>query len=290
MPILLLVWWRKALPESPRFLLQDGRLDEAEAVVADLERRVQRATGRPLPPARGTATEDSRPSAGLAGVFANLVLLWHRRLTRQTATLWILWFAITFAYYGFFTFIPSLLVKQGMTISKSFGFSIVIYLAQIPGYYSAALLSERLDRKWTIGGYLTGGALSAIGLATASGNAQLLAFGILLSFFMNGTYAGIYSYTPEVYPTAIRSTGMGTASAFGRVGGILAPIIIGSAYSGLGFFGVFILTFAVLAAGVAAILILGISTRGRTLEELTAAALPGAYRWPASSADGSRQT
>jgi MFS transporter, putative metabolite:H+ symporter len=283
-PILLLLWWRRALPESPRYLLARGRLDDAEAVVARLERRVERATGRPLPPV-GTGedtapAEDHKVGHGLAG----LLMLWRGRLARQTATTWSLWFSITFAYYGFFTFIPSLLVQEGLTITKSFGYSIAIYLAQVPGYYSAAFVSERLDRKWTIGGYLVGGALSALGLATASGNGQLLAFGILLSFFMNGTYSCLYSYTPEVYPTAIRTTGMGTASAFGRIGGILSPIIIGSAYGALGFFGVFVLTSAVLAIGVVAVLTLGISTKGRTLEDIASQTTDGAPAAPTSQA------
>ncbi len=66
---------------------------------------------------------------------------------RSTATLWALWICITFSYYGFFTWIPTLLVQRGLTITKSFGYSIIIYVAQIPGYYSAAFVSEKLDRK-----------------------------------------------------------------------------------------------------------------------------------------------
>jgi putative MFS transporter len=275
LPIVLVLWWRRALPESPRYLLAKGRVAEAEAVVAKLESQVELATGRPLPPPVAGTEPTTAPAtervAGPIGSGLRAVLwLWRGPMAKQTATTWALWFSITFAYYGFFTFIPSLLIHQGLTITKSFGYAIGIYLAQIPGYYSAAFVSERLDRKWTIGGYLVGGALSALGLATAAGNTQLLWFGILLSFFMNGTYACLYSYTPEVYPTEVRATGMGAASAFGRVGGILSPLIIGSAYSSLGFFGVFALTCAVLAVGVLAVLTLGVSTKGRTLEDITA--------------------
>jgi hypothetical protein len=111
---------------------------------------------------------------------------------------WALWFCLTFAYYGFFTWIPSLLVAQGMTLTKSFGYSLLIYVMQIPGYFSAAFLSEKLDRKRTIALYLTGGALAAQGLANAGNDGAILVFASLLSFFMNAAYAGLYSYTPEV--------------------------------------------------------------------------------------------
>lgn len=87
---------------------------------------------------------------------------------------------------------------------------------------------------------------------------------------MNGTYAGIYAYTPEVYPTAFRATGMGVASAFGRIGGILAPSIIGFTFGKIGFVGVFTITTAVLIAGAATVGMMGISTTGKTLEEITA--------------------
>ncbi len=121
-----------------------------------------------------------------------------------------------FSYYGFFTWIPSLLVEQGYSIADSFAFSIAIYLAQIPGYYSAAFIGEYLDRKWTIGAYLAGGAAAALLISTAATPTTIIAFGLLLSFFINGTYAAVYAYTPEVYSTAVRSTGMGAASASGR--------------------------------------------------------------------------
>jgi putative MFS transporter len=87
---------------------------------------------------------------------------------------------------------------------------------------------------------------------------------------MNGTYAGMYAYTPEVYPTAFRATGMGVASAFGRVGGILAPLIIGLTFARIEFGGVFLMITAVLLAGALAVAAMGIQTTGKTLEEIAA--------------------
>jgi putative MFS transporter len=94
--------------------------------------------------------------------------------------------------------------------------------------------------------------------------------GFWLSFFMNGTYAGMYAYTPEIYPTEFRATGMGVASAFGRVGGILAPLIIGFTFARIQFGGVFVMITGVLLAGALAVAVAGMRTTGKTLEQIAA--------------------
>jgi putative MFS transporter len=269
LPIVMLLWWRRSLPESPRWLIERGRSAEAEAEVARIEAEAIRRGRASLPPIETVEV----PAVGVrkGGSFTrNLAALWSPSMRRTTVMLWILWIAITFSYYGFFTWIPTLLVKQGMTITKSFGYSIIIYLAQIPGYFSAAFLSEKLDRKWTIVLYLVLGGASAHLMSNAESAASITVAGFLLSFFMNGTYAGIYAYTPELYPTAFRTTGMGVASSFGRIGGLSAPIVIGYTFQRIGFGGVFLITTIVLVIGALAVALLGIGTAGKSLEQITA--------------------
>ena len=88
----------------------------------------------------------------------------------------------------------------------SFEHSIIIYLAQVPGYFSAAWCNERLDRPRTVAIYLVGAAVSALALSQLDTSAAIVATGALLSFFLNGVYAGLYAYTPEVFPTWVRAT------------------------------------------------------------------------------------
>src|SRR5262249_32275870 len=144
LPIAMLLWWRRSLPESPRWLLQQGRSVEAGAQMDRIEFEAAQGGAVALPSLDTVEVPPVTREHGSLG--ENLSALLRPPVVRTTLMLWTLWITITFSYYGFFTWIPSLLVKQGMTVTKSFGYSIVMYLAQIPGYYSAAFVSEKLDR------------------------------------------------------------------------------------------------------------------------------------------------
>ncbi|MDR5798078.1 MFS transporter [Caballeronia sp. LZ008] len=267
LPIFLLIWWRRELPESPRWLESRGKLAEANATLDRIEALV-RKEGHSFEPVKESLAR-AVPQVTESTFFGNFKAIWSPKLRRTTAMSWAMWFAIAFSYYAFFTWIPSLLVQHGMTITKSFGFSLLMYSAQIPGYLSAAYCNERFGRQATIAGYMVLGGLSAIGMALSDATWQIAVAGICLSFFMNGTMGGVYAYTPEIFPTHLRATGAGSSSSFGRIGAVMAPILVGVIYPTFGFAGVFGMTTCILLAGAVVVLVFGVPTRGLSLEEIS---------------------
>lgn len=262
-PILLIVYWRKKLPESPRWLEAQGKLEEADRVMTGIENRVEQLTGTKLPKPKDSVLDQAQTYQK-----GNFFSLWKRPFIKSTVMLWVLWFSITLAYYGFFTWLPTLLYNEGYQISKSFFFSIIIYLAQIPGYFTGAFLNDRIGRKKVIISYLALGGVAAIFMSQSHTPSAIVISGFFMSMFMTGTYAGIYAYTPEQYPTYIRSTGTGSASSFGRIGGLLAPIIIGYVYPLYGFLGVFLLSTGFLFLGMLIVLLLGDETNSKSLDQI----------------------
>ena len=268
LPVGMLLWWRRSLPESPRWLDCRKRMGEAEAVLDEMEREYQLRVG-PLPdlPPEGVAPS---LSAHQGTLISNFGALWSRKLARTTAMSWILFLTITFTYYAFFTWIPTLLVENGLTVTRSFSYSIAIYLAQIPGYYAAAWINDKIGRQLSISCFLVLGGLSAVAMALSHAAATVLVAGIFMSFFMNGTYAGVYTYISEVFPTELRGSGFGVASSVGRIGGAASPIIVGLIFPIYGFAGVFGLSAGSLVIGALAVIFLGVPTLNRSLEEIAA--------------------
>jgi putative MFS transporter len=134
-----------------------------------------------------------------------------------------MFFIASFAYYGFLTFLPSLLLDRGMSITDSFGYALLVEIAQVAGYCPAAWLADRTDRTWSIVTCLGASTVCACLVSQARSDAAVLVLSVLLGFFLNGLYAPLYTYLPEVCPTRLRSMAAATSDAFSRIGGITAP-------------------------------------------------------------------
>jgi putative MFS transporter len=225
-PALYAVVIRRGLPESVRFLESSGRQDEAERVVREFEESA--GVSHPPRTERGAApvvpdllVRDEAPAErpGLADLFG-------RALRRRTTALWLTWFGVNFAYYGAFIWIPSLLYAEGFTLVRSFQFTLIITLAQLPGYALAAVLIEVWGRRATLATFLAASAVSAVLFGQAQGETMLLVTGCALSMANLGAWGALYAVTPEVYPTGVRATGAGWAAAFGRIASIIAPLLV----------------------------------------------------------------
>jgi len=197
----------------------------------------------------------------------NIRNVWSKKYAKATIMLWIVWFTVVFSYYGMFLWLPSVMVMKGFSLIKSFEYVLIMTIAQLPGYFTAAWFIERMGRKFVLATYLLGTAISALIFGNADTTAVLLISGIFLSFFNLGAWGALYAYTPEQYPTIIRATGTGMAAAVGRIGGVLGPLLVGSLVAAnydIGIvFGIFCIAIVI---GVLAVIVLGKETKQIELE------------------------
>ncbi|RIJ56485.1 MFS transporter, partial [Clavibacter phaseoli] len=222
---------RLRLPESVRFLEAKGRHREAERVVRDLEVAAGADPATDAPAAETTAEARAADAASGTSTDADADTaprerLFGARLRRRTLSLWIVWFCVNFAYYGAFIWLPTLLVAQGFSLVRSFEYTLLITLAQLPGYAVSAWLVERWGRRVTLAVFLAGSAVSAGLFGTADSVTTILVFGALMSFSNLGAWGALYAVTPELYPTRVRATGAGSAAGFGRLASIVAPLCV----------------------------------------------------------------
>ncbi|MBP2641283.1 MAG: naiP 2 [Firmicutes bacterium] len=248
--------WNK-VPESVLYLMKKGRIQEAHEAVCQVERALGVPCGEM--PTAADAAQSTKPAFTLAMLFTGPYL-------KKTICLWILWFGVMFSYYGIFLWLPTLLVKAGHTMVKSFEFVLWMTVAQLPGYFTAAALVDKVGRKPTLAAFLILCAGSAYMFGNSTSYNEILLWGCLMSFFNLGAWGLMYTYTPEMYPTEARATGTGWAGACGRVGGMAAPLVVGALLTGANAFSlIFALFTGVLIVIALNVLILGEETMNKSL-------------------------
>lgn len=260
LPALYVCLIRLHMPESVRYLLAHGRVGEARQIVVSLERQLH------VPVAPFVSEKETVPVVAKAAFRE----LWKKPFISRTIMLWLVWFGINFSYYGIFMWLPSLVFQQGFTVVKTFEYVLIMTLAQLPGYYCAAWLVDKIGRKYTLSAFLLFSGVASYFFGHASTAATLMMWGSVMSFFNLGAWGVLYTYTPEQYPTAIRALGSGWAAGFGRFGGMAAPMMVGALLArNFGFGSVFYMFALVFVAVAVIVLSLGVESKQKDLESIS---------------------
>lgn len=149
-------------------------------------------------------------------------------LARSTLLIWSSFFLLMFAFYFVLSWTPKLLVQAGLSSQQGITGGVLLNLGGIIGGTLFGILSSRLRLRNLTASYL---ALTAVGLVLfamyATDLGMAFAVALFIGFFIFGSMAGLYSVAPILYPTVIRTTGMGWSIGIGRIGAIIAPTIVG---------------------------------------------------------------
>ena len=255
LPLVLVPVIISRVPESIRFLERKRRLEDAAGIL-------RRYLGIKIDPSSIT-TEIETEKVGVKE-------LWSRKYVRRTILLWILWAVLVYTYHGIFLWLPSIYHRTfGLEVVKSIWWTLVVTLFQIPGYYLATFLLDPIGRKKVLIVFLTAAGIGCLLLWMKREISWILLWSCVISFFNLGSWAALYTYTPELYPTDIRGTGSGVAASMGRLSGIIAPTLTGYLYATAGLSGPFLAFFIAHILAAISTLMLGIETRKKILEEIS---------------------
>ena len=245
-------------PESLRYLQVAGRRQEAisllkkhKLVSADFKEELKTV------PLERQGTKET------------LKELWSGVFRRRTVMIWISWAVLVYTYHGIFTWLPTFyFTGLGFTVVRSIEWVLIVTLAQVPGYYIAALLLDKVGRKRIAVVFLASAGVGSFLLSLATTTDLILLWSVVISFFNLGAWSALYAYTPELYPTRIRGTASGAAASIGRLAGVIAPTATPLLYFYGGLPAAFTAFALVHFAGAVAIGILGVETKGKALAEI----------------------
>lgn len=257
------VWFlRLGLPESPRWLAQHGRMGEVDRITSEIERRVVAETGQPLPPPVVLPDEVEAKEGSIREIFLP---------PYRSRTIMMIVFNLlqSMGYYGFASWVPTLLLAQGITVTKSLQYTFMVALAAPMGPLLARLIADRIDRKWQVAASAFG--IGAFGLlfSQQSAGSLIIVFGILIQISNTTLSYSFHAYQAELYPTRIRARAVGFVYSWSRFSTIFVGFIIAFFLRNFGTTGVFVFIASAMAVVVGVIALFGPRTTRRRLEEIS---------------------
>lgn len=258
-----LVWIvRRRVPESPRWLVSHGRNEAAERVIAQMEQQAMRESGRALPePAPVVALPPHRR--------ASLAELWQPPYRARLIMLIAFNLCQAVGYYGFANWVPTLLIGQGVTVTKSLLYAFVIAIALPCGPLLAMLVADRIERKWLIVGSAFAVIVFGSLFAHSRGVTALISLGVLISLAGQTISVCYHAYQAELFPTAVRCSANGIVYSASRVGAMMSGFIIAALLRDFGVGGVFAGIIVCMLAVMVSIGAFGPKTNGVRLDELS---------------------
>jgi putative MFS transporter len=256
----VLAWFVRArLPESPRWLAQHGRSQEAEAIVEawEIEARLEGAT---LPEPRPHVMQQGR------GSFWEI---WRAPYLGRTVMLIAFNLFQAAGYYGFASWVPTLLIASGIEVTKSLGYTFIIAIAAPFGPALGLLFTDRVERKWIIAGAALAIAASGLAFTQAHGMFGVIACGVALTLANNILSFAYHGYQPELFPTRIRARAVGFVYSFSRLSTMFSAFVIAAILKSFGAPGVFVFIAGCMGIVAAIIGIFGPRTKGLPLEQIS---------------------
>jgi putative MFS transporter len=254
----IFVWWiRRRVPESPRWLAQRGRVEEAQRILEELEERVARESGATLVSAAEPKVSTAR------GTF---VEIWRTPYLRRTLMLIVFNLFQTVGFYGFSNWVPTLLIARGIAVTSSLRYTFIIAIAAPFGPLLASGLADKVERKWQIVAAAFAIAVSGLIFGQMTSAGLLILFGVLLTLSNNILSCSFHAYQAELYPTRIRALAVGLVYSWSRLSVVFSSFVIAFFLDRFGAGGVFTLIAGSMLAVMLAIGLLGPRTNNLALE------------------------
>ena len=258
----IFVWFmRRGLPESPRWLEQQGKIEEAERVIANIEDRVSAEVNRQLP----TPAQVAQESVEGRGSWKEM---WAAPYRRRTVVLVVFHILQSLGYYGFANWVPTLLLAKGVGVTSTLRYTFVIASASPLGPIAGWFFADKFERKWQCA--WSGLLIGAFGLLFSQQRSAfgVILFGMLITLSSNWLSFAIHAYHSELYPTRIRAQAVGFVFSWSRLSAIASSFVIALTLRQYGAKGVFVL----IACGMALLFTVtgafGPRTSRRRLEEI----------------------